>query len=164
MGKWPQWFGVEVTQLWKHVIVLKFREDWGGWNKKYVWGTHRCGLWKSIKMIWYRFLLNIKFDVNLGNRIQLHDYWWGEQPLRVVCLLFYENPINPEPSMESMLVRQVPGKMRHWDVRFIRDFHDWELDMVASFLHCLDSHIPNREDGSQLLTTFSSSLFNWSRA
>ena len=66
--------------------------------------------------------------------------------------------------MESRLVRQVPGKMRHWDVRFIRDFNDWELDMVASFLHCLDSHIPNREDGSQLLTTFSSSLFNWSRA
>ena len=65
--------------------------------------------------------------------------------------------------MESMLVRQVPGKMRHWDVRFIRDFNDWELDMVASFLHCLDSHIPNREDGSQLLTTFSSSLVNWSR-
>lgn len=84
--------------------------------------------------------------------------------MRVVCLLFYENSINPEPSMESMLVRQVPGKMRHWDVRFIRDFNDWELDMVASFLHCLDSHIPNREDGSQLLTTFSSSLFNWSRA
>lgn len=84
--------------------------------------------------------------------------------MRVVCLLFYENSINPEASMESMLVRQVPGKMRHWDVRFIRDFNDWELDMVASFLHCLDSHIPNREDGSQLLTTFSSSLFNWSRA
>ena len=84
--------------------------------------------------------------------------------MRVVCLLFYENSINPEASMESILVRQVPGKMRHWDVRFIRDFNDWELDMVASFLHCLDSHIPNREDGSQLLTTFSSSLFNWSRA
>ena len=84
--------------------------------------------------------------------------------MRVVCLLFYENSINPEASMESMLVRQVPGKMRHWDVRLIGDFHDWELDMVAPFLHCLDSHIPNREDGSQLLTTFSSSLFNSSRA
>ena len=84
--------------------------------------------------------------------------------MRVVCLLFYGNSINPEASMEFMLVRQVPGKMRHWDVRFIRDFNDWELDMVASFLHCLDSHIPNRENGSQLLTTFSSSLFNWSRA
>lgn len=84
--------------------------------------------------------------------------------MRVVCLLFYENSINPEASMESMLVRQVPGKMRHWDVRFIRDFNDWELDMLESCLHCLDSHIPNREDGSQLLTTFSSSLFNWSHA
>ena len=84
--------------------------------------------------------------------------------MRVVCLLFYENSINPEPSMESMLVRQVPGKMRHWDVRFIRDFHDWELDMVASFLLCFDSHIPSREDDSQFLATFSSSLFNWSRA
>ena len=50
--------------------------------------------------------------------------------------------------MESMLVRQVTGKKEHWDVRFIRDFNDWELDMVASFLHCLDSHITNREDGS----------------
>ena len=84
--------------------------------------------------------------------------------MRVVCLLFYENSINPEASMESMLVRQVPRKIRHWDVRFIRDFNDWELDMVASFLHYLDSHIPNRDNGSQLLTTFSSSLLNWSRA
>ena len=66
--------------------------------------------------------------------------------------------------MESMLVRQVTGKRRHWDVRFIRDFNDWEVDMVASILHRLDSRIPNREDGSQFLTTFSSSLFNWSRA
>ena len=150
--------------MWKHVIVLKFIKEWGGWNTKAVWGTHGRGLWKSIKMIWYRFLLNIKFDVNLGNRVQLHDYLWGEQPLRVVCLLFYENSINPEASMESMLVRQVPGKRRHWDVRLIRVFNDWELNMVASFLHCLDSRIPNREDGSQLLTTFSISLFNWSRA
>ena len=45
--------------------------------------------------------------------------------------------------MESMLVRQVTGKREHWDVRFIQDFNDWELDMVALFLHCLDSHIPN---------------------
>ena len=58
----------------------------------------------------------------------------------MVCLLFYGKSINPEASMESMLVRQVPGKMRHWDVRFIRDFNDWELDMVASFLRCLASH------------------------
>ena len=164
MGKWPQWFGVDLTQLWKHVIILKFREEWGGWNTKSVWGTHGCGLWKCIKMIWDKFLLNIQFDVSLGNRIQLHDYWWGEQLLRVVYLLFYDNSINWEASMESMLVRQVTGKRRHWDVRFIQDFNDWELDMVASFLHCLDSHIPNREDGSQLLTTFSSSLFNSSRA
>ena len=42
--------------------------------------------------------------------------------------------------MESMLVRQVTGKRRHWDVRFIQDFNDWELDMVVSFLRCLDSH------------------------
>ena len=28
---------------------------------------------------------------------------------------------------------------------FMRNFHDWEIDMAASFLHLLESYIPTRE-------------------
>ena len=29
-----------------------------------------------------------------------------------------------------------------WDLRFVRDFNDWELDMVVNLLHVLRSYKP----------------------
>ena len=34
---------------------------------------------------------------------------------------------------------------RSLDVRFFRDFNDWELYLVTSFLNLLESNIPLRE-------------------
>ena len=45
--------------LWRHVMILKFRVEWGGWTLKLVRGSHGCGLWKSIRMRWDKFLLYI---------------------------------------------------------------------------------------------------------
>lgn len=55
-----------------------------------------------------------------------HDYWcWlcGDQPLKVTFLVLYENALDWEASMESLLVRQNVGK-RSWVVRFLWDFND----------------------------------------
>lgn len=29
LGKWLWRFGIEETCLWRHVVILKFREEWG---------------------------------------------------------------------------------------------------------------------------------------
>lgn len=51
-------------------------------------------------------------------RIQWSLYWWG----------------------------RLRGR-RSWDVMFHWDFNDWELDLLAAFLHLLESHIPFIESG-----------------
>ena len=35
-----------------------------------------------------------------------------------------------------------------WDLRFMRDFNDWELDMVGNFLHVLRGYKPTLEEDS----------------
>ena len=47
-------------------MILKFRVEWGGWTLKLVRGSHGCGLWKSIRMVWEKFLQNILFDEKNG--------------------------------------------------------------------------------------------------
>ena len=50
LGKWLWHFGVEETQLWRRVVVLKFGEEWGAgggggwWTSKLGKGVHGCGL------------------------------------------------------------------------------------------------------------------------
>ena len=46
---------------------------------------------------------------------------------------------------------QFEGERQSWDVRFFQRFNDWELGLVAAFLHLLDSHIPLHEDGDRRL-------------
>ena len=54
----------------------------------------------------------------------------------------YKNPTNGKAIVESLLMMHTMGKMKSWDVRYVRDFNDWELNLVASFLQLLNSHIP----------------------
>lgn len=49
---------------------------------------------------------------------------------------------------------------RSWRVNIRRNFNDWEIDVMASFCHLLDSHIPTRE-GSDRMRWKLVSLFLW---
>ena len=42
------------------------------------------------------------------------------------------------------------GERQSWHFRFLQDFNDLELDLVASVLHLLESHIPITEDGDKV--------------
>jgi hypothetical protein len=52
----------------------------------------------------------------------------------------FECASNKEATVDSVLVRHGDGVI--WNVNFVHHFNDWELDVVASFLHVLHSHIP----------------------
>ena len=45
-------FGVEETWLWRRVVAMKIREEYGGWTSKLSRGVHGCGLWRGIQMVW----------------------------------------------------------------------------------------------------------------
>ena len=42
LGKCLWRFGIEENRLWRRVIALKFREEWG-WTSKLGRGAHGCG-------------------------------------------------------------------------------------------------------------------------
>ena len=51
----------------------------------------------------------------------------------------YGISIDKEASVEASLSRQGVEDRRIWDVRFIREFNDWEMDEGLHFLRILDS-------------------------
>ena len=78
--------------------------------------------------------------------------------------VLFENATDREALVESMLDRPAEGERRNWDVSFLRNFNDWELEVVAAFLNLIDSHIPIRQgkirgDGSLLGWRFQCSIF-----
>uniref|UniRef100_A0A2N9GMA1 Pentacotripeptide-repeat region of PRORP domain-containing protein n=1 Tax=Fagus sylvatica TaxID=28930 RepID=A0A2N9GMA1_FAGSY len=44
--------------------------------------------------------------------------------------------------VSSILVSHLGGDGRSWNVKFLRDFHDWELESATSFLELIYSHLP----------------------
>ena len=151
LGKWLWRFGVEKTRLWRRVIALKFREEWGGWTSKLDRGVHGCGLWRSIRMGWEVFSKNIRFEVGVGDRVTLWtDQWCGDSPLQLTFLVVYRIASNKEASVASSLERLGIGKWRSWDVRFIQRPNDWEMGVVDEFLRTLGSNLPPIENGDRM--------------
>lgn len=44
------------------------------------------------------------------------------------------------------MVHRIDGGTREWNVSFVRNFNDWEVEIVVSFLNLLNSHVPSRDD------------------
>ena len=49
--------------------------------------------------------------------------------------------------MEARKKWSVQGQ-GNWNLNFLRDFNDWELDLVGDFLHILRGHKPSLEEDS----------------
>jgi len=125
LGKWLWRFGVEETRLWRRVVALKFREEWGGWTSKLNRGVHGCGLWRSIRMGWVAFSKNIWFKGGAGDRVKLWtNQWCRDSPLQLTYPSVYRITSNKEASVASFLERLGTEDQRSWDVRFIRRPND----------------------------------------
>ena len=62
----------------------------------------------------------------------------------------YGIAFDKEVSVEASLLRQRVEERRSWDVRFIRDFNDWEMDEGLHFLRILGANTPPMEAGDQM--------------
>ena len=52
--------------------------------------------------------------------------------------------------MEASLTRLGVGERRSWDVCFIREFNDWEMDVGLNFLRILGANIPSMDVGDRM--------------
>ena len=62
----------------------------------------------------------------------------------------YGIAIDMEVSIEASLSRQGAKNRRIWDVRFIQEFNDWEMDEGLHFLCILGANTPSMDVGDQL--------------
>ena len=78
------------------------------------------------------------------------DGWYGDQSFQVAFPRLYGTAIDKEESVEASLSRQRVEDRRIWDVRFIREFNDWEMDEGLHFLRISGANTPPMDVGDRL--------------
>ncbi|RVX23694.1 hypothetical protein CK203_000525 [Vitis vinifera] len=121
LGKWVWRFAVEKDNLWRLMIGVKYGQEEFGWKTKEGRGTYGVGVWKEIMKEAKWCWENIKFKL-------------------------YEMAVNKNATVNEMWDHSNgPGG---WNLRFHRDFNDWEMDMIRGLLIRLrDVKLSSEEDG-----------------
>jgi hypothetical protein len=164
LSKWLWRFGRKDTRLWNRVLVAKYGLESGGWITNHTFASHGCSVWKSIRMGWDDFWRHTGFEVGLGTKVLLwYDKWCTDVSLKELYPTLYACSNNKDAFIASVYVRSGEGRSREWSVTFCRDFNDWEMASVESFLLFLHSHAPSSEDPDKLIWNLKrSGIFNTS--
>jgi hypothetical protein len=89
-------------------------------------------LWKNIRKWWETFKGFTRLVVGDGRRISFWlDLWCGDTVLKVAFPALLGIACVKDASVADN--REVLGGSIQWNVSFIREAHDWELDLFASF-------------------------------
>ena len=138
LGKWFWRYGMDREALWKQVVEVKYESIWGGWCTKEDQEAYGVGAWKGIRRGWNRFHTSLSFSRGNGERVKFwHDPWCGDSPLKGAFSDLFSITASKDAAVaDLMLVRN--GKIL-WKVDFMRNFQDWEMDSMVSFLNLIYS-------------------------
>uniref|UniRef100_A0A2N9EU99 ubiquitinyl hydrolase 1 n=1 Tax=Fagus sylvatica TaxID=28930 RepID=A0A2N9EU99_FAGSY len=115
---------------------------------KWLWrfGIEDSKLWRRV--------IATKYGVNSvggGDHIRFWiDRWCGDRPLKDVFPNLYACASYHQATIDSILIRSASGSSSDWNVQFVRNFNDWEVEGVASFFELLHSQSSFREGGDGL--------------
>jgi hypothetical protein len=138
LGKWLWRYGCERDALWRRVIEMKYGSEVGGRCTAHSRAPYGVSLWKHISKGWDKFSKYIRFEVGEGRQLRfLHDLWCGETILREVYPDLYRIACDKDALVANHM--QVCNATTLWNLDFIRESQDWEIDSISSLLNLLYS-------------------------
>ncbi|KAJ9693692.1 hypothetical protein PVL29_009580 [Vitis rotundifolia] len=146
LGKWVWRFAIEKDNLWKKVLVVKYGQEGLGWRTNEVRGSYGMGVWKEIMKeacwCWDKF----QFKVGKGTKIKFWiNHWCGNATLSQIFPQLF--PLADQKNVTINEVWDSSFGQGGWNLRFSRDFNDWELDLIGELLNLLrDCRITLEED------------------
>ncbi|RVW98823.1 LINE-1 reverse transcriptase-like [Vitis vinifera] len=120
LGKWIWRFAYDKDDLWKQVITTKYGQEGHGWRAKRAYGAFGVGVWKEI---WKE------------------TDWLSQNFPHLFVMAAHRNA-----TVEEMWDQNFG--QGGWNLRFLRDFNDWEMDMIGNLLHVLRDYKPSMEEDS----------------
>ena len=145
LGKWIWRYACDKYNLWKQVIKVKYGQEGLGWRPKKANGAVGVGVWKKIweesDWCWD----NMIFRVGKGNKIRFWtDIWCTDTTLSHCFPHLFGMAVQRSSTIEEMWDQN--SGQGGWNLNFLRDFNDWELDMVGDLLHVLRGHRSSLEE------------------
>ncbi|RVW38340.1 putative ribonuclease H protein [Vitis vinifera] len=147
LGKWIWRFAYNKDDLWKQVITAKYGQEGHGWRAKRAYGAIGVGVWKEIWKETDWCWDNMRFIVGKGSKINFWtDVWCKGTRLSQNFLHLYAMASHRNATVEEMWDQNFG--QGGWNLRFLRDFNDWEMDMIGNLLHVLRDYKPFMEEDS----------------
>jgi exonuclease III len=138
LGKWLWRYATESEALWYKIIKEKYEDQEGGWCSKEISGPFGVGLWKHIRRGWDKFAQYVRFEVGMGSKIRFwHDTWCGSQPLKQTFPSLFRIARYKEAWVKDNFVWR--NGVVEWNVFFVRDIQDWEMEVISPFFEVLYS-------------------------
>ncbi|RVW16745.1 hypothetical protein CK203_076449 [Vitis vinifera] len=125
----------------------KYGQEGHGWRAKRAYGAIGVGVWKEIWKETDWCWDNMGFIVGKGSKINFWTDVWckGTRLSQNFPHLYAWLLIGMRLWRRCGIRILVKGG---WNLRFLRDFNDWEMDMIGNLLHVLRDYKPSMEEDS----------------